>query len=43
MDTETGDIYTNVRVMYIHINSHGRAMAEITIKDIQLDIETDVR
>ena len=43
LDPETGAVYTNVKVMYIHVNIHGKAMAEITIKDVKLDIEADVR
>lgn len=41
IDTDTGDILTNVRVYYICINASGKVSVELEIKDVELSIESN--
>jgi hypothetical protein len=41
IDAETGDLLNNVKVMYITVNAFGKATAELTVKDVQVDINVE--
>jgi hypothetical protein len=43
LDAETGAVYTNVRVLYITVTSSGRVAAEVTINNVMVDLETDIK
>lgn len=41
IDTETGDLLTNVRVYYIGVNRFGKVSVEVEIKDAEINIESE--
>lgn len=38
VDSKTGNEITNVKVLYMHINSYGKISAELTVTDVEVDL-----